>query len=563
MYKNIVNISKKLLVSFEESLKEEFDKDANVLSRLTKLAEEMTQESKSARRFDKEKTTEIFKRLIRFFEGDSNSTKITQYELCKSKLVHALHSYLSLPLKEEESKSNTKSQDLSPQKYEEEYMTILSRYVCLVDTFMDCSSTRPLKALVSLLENSLKISFTNFFSQELTAYHDGVNLGKYMRSSSAYDLKKYSKRNKLQIVYDPNVEEKFRQEEAIERGEIPNPNVSVKQFFKAKGLIKEPKKDYEGEGFEDQDLFKSITEPKMDKTISTREVKKEPLIKGIFNNFGVGYENAIEAPIEEVKSQASVASDLSVTFLKRDALYKELKSVNVSVENSSTIEVIKDFLRNKVNTKENVKQLKSHSGLGSISSQIQHIFDKTRRYIDKANARGDNLKDLSSVIARMVNDTFNEPENADKLNENDKLLLIKDIETLLGKSASATTVITQANQSLASRSLILFLGEDKSKVEVQNPVVENAEKGKEVEEEEKKVESEPTSQDQHKESSLIKELPKISETSAFNPPAEIKGLKDDEEEEEQIEYGSKGKQKWDFFGKLKKFFFTSKSQKDE
>jgi hypothetical protein len=273
MYKNIVNISKKLLVSFEESLKEEFDKDANILDRLIKLSEEMTQESKSARKFDREKSSEIFKRLSKFFEGGSNSTKITQYELTKSKLAHALHSYLSLPLKEE-SKSDNKMQESNSSKDVEEYFTILSRYVCLIDTFLDSESTRPLKALVSLFENSLKISFNNYFSQELTAYHDGVNLGKFMSSSPAYDLKKYSKRNKLQIVYDPHIEKKFAEEEAIERGEIPNPNSSVKQFFKAK-------KDYEGEGFEDKDLFKSFNEPKMDKTISTREVKKEPLIEGM------------------------------------------------------------------------------------------------------------------------------------------------------------------------------------------------------------------------------------------------------------------------------------------
>jgi hypothetical protein len=95
--------------------------------------------------------------------------------------------------------------------------------------------------------------------------------------------------------------------------------------------------------------------------------------------------------------------------------------------------------------------LRSHTNLGSISNQIQHIFDKTRRYIDKANARGDNFGDLSSVIARMVNDTFNEPENVEKLNENDKLMLIKDIETLLGKSPPNTSEITQPSQSLACK----------------------------------------------------------------------------------------------------------------
>jgi hypothetical protein len=86
-------------------------------------------------------------------------------------------------------------------------------------------------------------------------------------------------------------------------------------------------------------------------------------------------------------------------------------------------------------------------------------------------------------------------------------------------------------------------------------------------EEEKKVESttspsmaKNSSISQEKSSALPKNLPTIPEYSTYKTPAETREFED---EEEQIEFGSKGKQKWDFFGKLKKFFFTPNTNKDE
>ena len=66
----------------------------------------------------------------------------------------------------------------------------------------------------------------------------------------------------------------------------------------------------------------------MDKVISKQEKAKTPLIKELKTN-KVESENLNE---EE---------KFSVVYLKRDALYKRLKRVSVSVENSSTLEVIK------------------------------------------------------------------------------------------------------------------------------------------------------------------------------------------------------------------------------
>lgn len=415
MYKNIVMYSKKLLTAFEESLKEEFTKDADILERLTLLSQNFMEESKNARHFDREKSLRLFRELADFFEGDSSSTKITQYELYKSKLVHALHSFLCLPLKEEESKSAGTKEEKVAFGNSDEYLTILSRYVCLIEVFTENESNKLLKGLISTFENAIKISFSNYYQQELLAYHDGVNL--------AYDLKKYSKRNKLQLMYEPNIESKIAEAEAAEKGE-PYYKSSIKQYFKAKIPANPPQPKYEGEGFEDEDFLKSIPELNMDKYASKREVKGKPLIEE-------------DKKDEQHTSTRDPDEDHSLIYLKRDALYKELKGVNVSVENSSTVEVIRDFLRNRVNTRDHVKQLKSHTNYGSISSQMQGIFDRARRQLDETYAQnppGSNPPSIHNILSKMVFETFNESGEGDNLNEEERMLLIKDLETLIGKT---------------------------------------------------------------------------------------------------------------------------------
>ena len=86
MYKNIVSISKTLLESFEKNMDEEFSKDATILDKLTKISLLLEEESKNLKHFDKDKTLSLFQELAEFFKEDTNSTKITQYELYKSKL---------------------------------------------------------------------------------------------------------------------------------------------------------------------------------------------------------------------------------------------------------------------------------------------------------------------------------------------------------------------------------------------------------------------------------------------------------------------------------------------
>lgn len=54
----------------------------------------------------------------------------------------------------------------------------------------------------------------------------------------------------------------------------------------------------------------------------------------------------------------------SKVYLKRDYLYSELKSIPVTVEQQSNLQILEDFLRNKIKTMDNVKNLKFDYGFG-------------------------------------------------------------------------------------------------------------------------------------------------------------------------------------------------------
>lgn len=413
MYKNIVSTSKKLLEAFEASLKDEFSNEANTLGRLTELANDFFDESKNSDKFNREKTIKMYNTLAGFYKAEHSTTKITQYELHKSKIVDALHSFLSLPTKEEESKSSNKSEDKPAEQHQEEYFTILSRYMCLVEVFCEDKSDKDLKALINTFENAIKISFNSYYQQELTSYHDGVNL--------AYDLKKYSKRNRLQLTYEPDIERKIAEAEAAESGKPYKYKKSIKEFFKAKQAQKPGQ--YKGESFEDEEFMKNIPEPSMEKYMSKQETQSKPLLE----------KEKRDAP----KSNKEPEDEHSLVYLKRDALYRELKSVAVSVENSSTLEVIKDFLRTRVRKRDHVKQLKTQTG--SVSNQMQSIFDRARKHIsDRASGAGGGSSNIQDILSKMVFESFNDSGTNQNISEEERLLLIKDLETVIGKPPGST-----------------------------------------------------------------------------------------------------------------------------
>ena len=152
----------------------------------------------------------------------------------------------------------------------------------------------------------MKISFGNHYSQDLNVYHDGYNL--------AHDLRKYTKRNRLQLVYEPNIEEKILADEALEKG-----YTAKKKASKAAKL--------DNKNYEDNEFLKHFPVPSMDKAVSKQEKAKTPLIEELKE----------DQDLDELDEEAKY----SIVYLKRDALYKKLKRVSVSVENSSTLEVIK------------------------------------------------------------------------------------------------------------------------------------------------------------------------------------------------------------------------------
>ena len=266
----------------------------------------------------------------------------------------------------------------------------------------------------------MKVSFTNYYSQELNAYHDGVNL--------AYDLKKYSKRNKLQLVYEPNILNKIRDEEEAEKG---NYGKSLKTKKGAKAT------KYDGRGFEDEDFLKHFPEPKLDKFASKQEKTSKPLVAEIKD--------------EEVakSTHEKEESDHSEVFLKRDALYKDLKTVNVSVEYSSTLEVIKDFLRNKINNKDQVDSLKQQNNYGSVSQQMADIFSKVRNQMAEGDDSGQ-PPSIHNIIQKMTIETLNESGNYSSMSNEDKMLLLKDIESLLGEASMGQNLGRPAKKSTSS-----------------------------------------------------------------------------------------------------------------
>ena len=69
----------------------------------------------------------------------------------------------------------------------------------------------------------------------------------------------------------------------------------------------------------------------------------------------------------------------SKVFMKRHALYTELKSISVTVEQSSCVQILEDFLRNRIKTIDNVRSLKhdfSHGPFGSswAGDQLRKII---------------------------------------------------------------------------------------------------------------------------------------------------------------------------------------------
>jgi hypothetical protein len=417
MYKNIVNMAKEMLDEFEKSLSEEISEEVSIISRLSKLADIFFKESKSAKEFDRTKIERLFKELASLFKSEGSTSKVTQYELYKSKIVDALHSFLTLPTKEEESKSSEKSDSLLKNS-SKEYQNILSRYMCLIEVFCKNQNNKVLKSLIATLENSVKTSFGIYFQQELTAYYDGVNL--------AYDLKKYSKRNRLQLVYEPNIENKILSDEALEQGLTSKKQ--LKDYFAKNRPINSKKVDEKN--YEDTEFLNHFPQLSMDKTVSKQEKPSDPLIE--------------EVKDSKTDSEKKRRNERSLIYQKRDALYKELKAVNVSVENSSTLEVIKDFLRNRICKRDHIKQLKASTDPGYMSDQMHNIFDLAKKELDRMGNQakpGDFAPNLQDMFNKIMIDSFGTEFN-ENISESERQLIMGEFG---GKFSNFRSILINQN----------------------------------------------------------------------------------------------------------------------
>lgn len=205
---------------------------------------------------------------------------------------------------------------------------------------------------------------------------------------------------------------------------------------------KQPDKIIKGQGFEDEDFKKNFSESKLDKFVSKQETKEDPLVEEIKDE-----DHAKSTKEEEDSYHSSV-------YLKRDALYKDLKMVNVSVENSSTLEVIKDFLRNKINSKEQIKSLKQQIPQNNTSQKISIIIERARRHYgqDGSGEPGD----IKNMIQKMAMETLNESGQYSSMDQKEKLAIFKDLETLLGVPPTGMDVQSPITKESNSKKLQLI-----------------------------------------------------------------------------------------------------------
>lgn len=119
--------------------------------------------------------------------------------------------------------------------------------------------------------------------------------------------------------------------------------------------------------------------------------------------------NLAASPVKDQSAIVLQRVNQSKVYLKRHSLYSELGQIPVTVEQSTCLQVLEDFLRNKVKTVDQVRGLRMDYGLGSfggmreggpgslfgngqyqsISQKIlrKSLGDQAQKLLDKANDR--------------------------------------------------------------------------------------------------------------------------------------------------------------------------------
>jgi hypothetical protein len=338
-----------------------------------------------------------------------------------------------------------------------------------------------------------------------------------------------------------------------------------KDYFEEKPHFDKPKLDDD----DDEDMLCDMPEPSLDKVSSEQVSQSESLVKS-----------------QEKRKHESEDDENeefhSKVYLKRHALYKELKGINVSVENSSTLEVIKDFLRNKVCKREHIKQLKSQYQYGSLSDQMLNIFDKARKYVSDSYSNvkeGTNPPPVYDVISKLIKESFAEQTAAgEQLTEDEQYLLAKDLENFITSTSSnpmyqsfvPPTPPKETEQKQPLNPADLFEETPKPNYpesidpQVPQPSMKRKEESKKEEVPEDQFIKEKLISIKKDSLTMPKEVPNLvqhSQSEKIDDP--LKLISELQSDEEEVESETKTKEKLSFFGKIKNFLFKGKDTKQK
>lgn len=168
-----------------------------------------------------------------------------------------------------------------------------------------------------------------------------------------------------------------------------------------------------------KNCINKISKKKHGKLIKNKETAK-PLVKKMKD------EDAAAK-----SSESTEEPEHTSVYLKRDALYQNMKNLNISVESSSTVDVILDFLKNKIVSKDQVRNLNKQNKAVSSSQRVADILEKARREFDGDEDEEESSR-IQSMLEQITIETLNESGQYAGMNKKEKLMLFNEFESLLG-----------------------------------------------------------------------------------------------------------------------------------
>ena len=134
---------------------------------------------------------------------------------------------------------------------------------------------------------------------------------------------------------------------------------------KKEGLVAQDEDSHMQEEFDSADMLKDI-----DEEIESQAEKLIPQLNRKVQSTHPAIMSLAASPgkNEQIKSEIEKRNlEKSKVYLKRHMLYSELKNIPVTVEQSSCLQILEDFLRNRIRTMDHVKDLKfDYGGFGGF-----------------------------------------------------------------------------------------------------------------------------------------------------------------------------------------------------